>query len=95
MVRELIVFLCFITYLSPGLMLSKPFFQWTWTPGREYSQVRVTASPSLASTCFKWWMNSAGMARSDNEEVFAYYNFSNVILYNLPEMFDPQQPRDK
>ncbi|TNN89359.1 hypothetical protein EYF80_000647 [Liparis tanakae] len=44
-----------LQFLSEDLILSKPLFQWTWTPGSEYSQMKVTVSPSLASTDFRIW----------------------------------------
>lgn len=79
MVSEMIVFLCFITNLSPDLMPSKPLLQWNWTPGREYSQVNVTASPSLASTAFRSWVNSAGMAKRDkNGNIFTKFHMEPV-----------------
>lgn len=64
-VREIRVFLCFMTNLSVGLIISKPFLHWNWTPGKEYSQVKVIVSPSLASTADRDWVNSAGMAKKN------------------------------
>lgn len=49
------VSLCFISYFSPTLRISEPFFHWTTVAGFDNLQQRVTVSPLF----FSWFLSSS------------------------------------